>query len=52
MGIALTGGLLVRQARTMFSTPALYLLVARYASAFRKAEESRDFFDHVIRVGN
>jgi multidrug efflux pump len=31
LGIALIGGLLVSQAQTMFTTPALYLLVARLA---------------------
>lgn len=29
LGIALIGGLLVSQAQTMFTTPALYLLVGR-----------------------
>ncbi|KON65874.1 multidrug resistance protein MdtC [Komagataeibacter europaeus] len=40
LGIALIGGLLVSQAQTMFTTPPLYLLVARCASFFRKAETS------------
>ncbi len=31
LGIALIGGLLVSQAQTMFTTPALYLLVGRCA---------------------
>lgn len=32
LGIALIGGLVVSQAQTMFTTPALYLLVARLAA--------------------
>ncbi|GEB38715.1 transport system membrane protein [Gluconacetobacter liquefaciens] len=32
LGIALIGGLVVSQAQTMFTTPALYLLVARMAA--------------------
>ncbi|WP_199858367.1 efflux RND transporter permease subunit, partial [Komagataeibacter intermedius] len=43
LGIALVGGLLVSQAQTMFTTPALYLLVARCASLFRKTGAPRDF---------
>ncbi|KAB8123643.1 multidrug transporter [Komagataeibacter medellinensis] len=35
LGIALIGGLLVSQAQTMFTTPALYLLVARGAAKNR-----------------
>ncbi|MBO1324456.1 efflux RND transporter permease subunit [Acetobacter sp. TBRC 12305] len=38
LGIALIGGLLVSQAQTMFTTPALYLLVAKIAIFVRSSQ--------------
>ncbi|MFE8874106.1 efflux RND transporter permease subunit [Acetobacter persici] len=41
LGIALIGGLLVSQAQTMFTTPALYLLVGRCAAFGRVFQKER-----------
>ncbi|NHN89426.1 efflux RND transporter permease subunit [Acetobacter conturbans] len=41
LGIALIGGLLVSQAQTMFTTPALYLLVAKGPARLRRLKTRR-----------